>query len=76
MAEDADPPPPRGISFADDTDGSGTTAGSSSLRKSYGAGEYGGLLPPEDVVAEDVAANAGPRELILSKYTHTICRCL
>ena len=51
-----------GIRFAEDTDGSGTTAGSS-LRKSYAAGEYGGLLPAEDV--ESAASTVEARRLLL-----------
>ena len=46
-----DPPATTGVSFAEGTDGSGVTEGVD-VRKSYASGEYGGLMPPEDLVAE------------------------
>jgi len=48
---------PRGISFAEDTDGSGVTAGAD-LRKSYAAGEYGGVLSPSEGELAAYAAEA------------------
>eukprot|EP01043_Picozoa_sp_COSAG02_P000738 COSAG02_NODE_14_length_56855_cov_512.793661_19_plen_1225_part_00 len=53
-----DEAPRRGISFADDTGGTTTSIGSA-LRKSYVAGEYSGMLPPEEVVADDAIAQQG-----------------
>ena len=51
----------RGISFAEDTDGSGTSVGTS-LRKSYAAGEYGGLVPTEDEAVEDAEMQAAQQD--------------
>eukprot|EP01043_Picozoa_sp_COSAG02_P080224 COSAG02_NODE_18963_length_907_cov_2.040842_1_plen_200_part_01 len=52
------------ISFAADVDGSATTQGGSQ-KKSYTAGEYRGLLAPENLVAAADVEPAGAREFSL-----------